>query len=236
MKISVLTPSYNSGLYIERTILSVLGQKYKNYEHIIVDGGSTDNTIEILNRYKHLIWISEKDCGQSDAMNKAFKMSTGDIILYLNSDDEVCERAFEMVIKSFNNNQISFLVGNLIFDFNNATDIKVPTTKLDEVVRYKEYKFPLNPSSYYYKRSVQEKIGEFPIKYHYAMDYWFLLKAYYFFDIFYINECLGKFNVSQFSKSQNLLKVAKELREIKFRFIIWRFKMKLINFFKIVKL
>ena len=87
MKISILTPSYNSGKYIERAIESVVDQGYDNWEHIIVDGGSTDGTAVILKKYPHLKWISEPDKGQSDAMNKAFEMSNGDIIGYLNADD-----------------------------------------------------------------------------------------------------------------------------------------------------
>src|SRR5690554_2762648 len=101
MKISILTPSYNSGPYIEKCIKSVLNQDYKNYEHIIVDGGSTDETLELLDKYKHLIWISEKDNGQSDAMNKAFGMSTGDIIVYCNADDYFAENIFLHILNIF---------------------------------------------------------------------------------------------------------------------------------------
>ena len=82
LKISVITPSLNSGAYIEEAIQSVLAQQYPNFEHIIVDGGSADETLEILRRYQHLKWISEPDRGQSHAMNKGFRMSSGDIIGY----------------------------------------------------------------------------------------------------------------------------------------------------------
>ena len=86
---------YNGeGNYIEDAIQSVLKQNYKNFEHIIIDGNSTDNTIEILKKYKHLKWISEKDEGQSDALNKGFKRCTGDIIGWLNSDDYYLEDTF----------------------------------------------------------------------------------------------------------------------------------------------
>ena len=75
MKISVLTPSYNSGKYLQRAIDSVLKQSYTNYEHIISDGGSTDDSVEIIKKHKDIIYVSEKDRGQSDAMNKAFDMN-----------------------------------------------------------------------------------------------------------------------------------------------------------------
>lgn len=92
MKISIITVTYNSAKTLKETLESVLKQKYTNYEHIIVDGLSKDNTIEIVKEYEEkyngkLKYISEKDTGLYDAMNKGIKMATGDIIGILNSDD-----------------------------------------------------------------------------------------------------------------------------------------------------
>jgi glycosyltransferase involved in cell wall biosynthesis len=88
-KISIVTPSYNQGQYIEETILSVINQNYPNLEYIIIDGGSTDNTVEIIKKYENKIayWVSEPDKGQSHAINKGFSKCTGDIIGWINSDD-----------------------------------------------------------------------------------------------------------------------------------------------------
>jgi glycosyltransferase involved in cell wall biosynthesis len=88
-KISIITPSYNQGPFIEATIQSVLSQAYPRVEYIIVDGGSTDNTLSVIDRYRdkiHLV-ISEKDNGQSDAINKGFRRATGDLVGWINSDD-----------------------------------------------------------------------------------------------------------------------------------------------------
>src|SRR5579872_1323282 len=88
LKISIITPSFNQSNFIEQTILSVLNQNYPNLEYFIIDGGSSDNTLNILKKYdKHIKWISEKDKGQANAINKGLTMATGEIITYLNSDD-----------------------------------------------------------------------------------------------------------------------------------------------------
>ncbi len=94
-KVSIVTCSYNQGNYIEQTILSVINQDYENIEYIIVDGGSQDNTLDILDKYKKYItyYISEKDEGCADGLNKGLRLCTGDFFYYLNSDDFLCEGA-----------------------------------------------------------------------------------------------------------------------------------------------
>ena len=89
LKVSIITPSYNQGNFIEETINSVLNQSYKNIEYIVVDGASSDITLEIINRYSKFISkvISERDSGQADAINKGIKSATGDLITWINSDD-----------------------------------------------------------------------------------------------------------------------------------------------------
>lgn len=111
-KISIITPSFNQGEFIEDAILSVLNQKNIIVEHIIIDGGSTDNTIRILKKYNHLKWVSEKDNGQTNALNKALKLVTGDIIGWLNADDYYQKNIFEKVIKELNSKEVNFVYGN----------------------------------------------------------------------------------------------------------------------------
>ena len=103
IKISIITPSYNQGRFIEQTIQSVLNQTYKNIEYIIVDGGSTDNTLEIIEQYRDKIdlVISEKDKGQSDAINKGFRHATGELIGWINSDDLLYPDCVEKIVELY---------------------------------------------------------------------------------------------------------------------------------------
>ena len=102
-KISIVTPSYNQGEYIEKTIRSVLLQNYANLEYIIIDGGSTDNSVDIIKKYEDWIffWKSQKDKGQTDAINQGLKMATGDIVAYINSDDYYLPETFLKVSEAF---------------------------------------------------------------------------------------------------------------------------------------
>ena len=194
MRISVLTPSFNSGRYLKKAIESVTAQTYTNWEHIVIDANSTDNSVDILKKYEHLTWVSEPDKGQSDAMNKAFEKCTGHLIVYLNADDYFYPDAFQIVVDTFNKNpSVAVVVGNLHTDRN---VVLIPNT--DATISWKDLsiikgRFPLNPVSYFYRRHVQEKIGKFPLNEHYTMDYWFLLRAFYFFKPVKIENFLGCF-------------------------------------------
>ena len=114
-KVSIVTPSYNQGKFIEETIRSVLLQGYPNLEYIIIDGGSTDNSVEVIKKYSSWLtyWVSEPDRGQSHAINKGWKMATGEIFAYLNSDDTYLPGAI-MVAESFltEHPDISMIYGN----------------------------------------------------------------------------------------------------------------------------
>ncbi len=205
LKISILTPSYNSASYLETAIKSVLAQDYPHWEHIIVDGKSTDHTREILERYPHLQWISEPDQGQSDAMNKAFALSSGEIIVYLNADDLLAEQALSSVAACFEADaQVEMVVGSLELCFPEGnTFTREPSEDYYEILQFWLNKFPANPVSYFYRRELQVKIGHFPIDNHYTMDYWFLLRAYKVARIQKIPKILGTFVSTEGSKTRH---------------------------------
>jgi glycosyltransferase involved in cell wall biosynthesis len=137
-KITIITPSFNQGLYVEQAICSVLAQNYENVEHIVIDGGSTDQTIEILKKYPHVIWMSEKDRGQADALNKGLTMATGDIVGWINSDDYYDAGIFESISKYFNEPKTMWAIGNLTYRFDLTGEVvpdKSPVVTFDHLVK-----------------------------------------------------------------------------------------------------
>jgi len=125
-KISIITVNYNKGKYIEDTILSVLSQNYENKEYILIDGASTDNSLEIIEKYKQKIdyFISEPDSGMTDALIKGFAHATGEILCWLNSDDMFSDNTLQEVAKIFSKNDVDILFGNGYFVNSNNDIIK----------------------------------------------------------------------------------------------------------------
>jgi len=192
LKISVITPCLNSLEYIEQSIQSVRDQNFNSLEHIIVDGGSEDGTVDVLRKYPHLKWISEPDDGQSDAMNKGFDLSTGDIIVYLNADDYFLPNAFNTVARQFEKGAV-FVVGKVLILYEERPfQVNDPKTNLEDMLKWWEKdSFCCNPAGYFYRREVQEKIGGFNIHNHYSMDYEFLLESAHKFRLTKIDATLG---------------------------------------------
>ena len=222
MKISVITPSFNSAQTIERAIQSVMKQDYHHWEHIIIDGGSTDDTIEILEKYKHLHWVSEPDRGQVHAMNKGFSMSTGDLIVYLNSDDYFNDGAFTSVVNAFSP-EIMMVVGKVSV-YDEATDswwINDPRIDFKSILHHWEPDaFCVNPVGYFYRRHVQNKI-RFREDNGGKMDLAFLLEAAFYFEsqTIKIDQVMGCFMNTKDTRTVNEQSKAGYWRPENFTFI-----------------
>lgn len=183
-KLSIVTPSFNQASYIEETLRSVSNQQYPFLEHLVIDGVSTDGTVEILKPYsalpewKHLRWISEPDRGQSDAINKGFRMATGDIIGWLNSDDLYEPNCLSRVSDFFaQNHDVDFVYGDyLIVDKTGAPLILKKEIDFDWDIMLCGLNYIAQPNVFF-RRRVFDTLGYLDDSLHYVMDYEFWLRA-----------------------------------------------------------
>lgn len=177
MKITVVTPSYNQGIYIKRTIDSVLSQGIEDLEYIVMDGGSTDETVDILKSYgDQIIWKSEKDKGQTDAVNKGIKASHGEIIGWLNSDDIYYPGAIKKVLEVFEKHpEVNVVYGNANHIREDDSFIEEYYTEDFDYERLKDICFICQPSLFF-RRSVVDKYGYLDDKLQYCMDYDYWLR------------------------------------------------------------
>ncbi len=225
MKISIITPSYNQAKFIERTILSVLSQNHPNLEYIVIDGGSTDGTIEILKKYSDkIIWKSEKDNGQSDAINKGFKIATGDIIAYLNSDDTYESETLRKVTDFFQKNLTKkWVYGKCKIINEKDQEIRKPITWYKNLL-LKNYSYKklltenfISQPATFWKKEILNEIGNFNTTENFCMDYEFWLRigqkypagiinSYLANFRYYINSKSGSVNKKQFQDELRLAK------------------------------
>jgi glycosyltransferase involved in cell wall biosynthesis len=175
--VSIITPSFNQGRFLRRTIESVLGQDYPNIEYIIIDGGSTDGSVEIMESYgKRLTWISEPDRGQAHAINKGISRSKGTIISYLNSDDTLCRNAISVVVDHFMRHPQTDLLygkGNYI-DENDAVTGSYPTADYS-VGRLMVDCCICQPAAFW-TNSITRRVGLFDEQLQFVMDYDYWLR------------------------------------------------------------
>jgi glycosyltransferase involved in cell wall biosynthesis len=178
-KISIVSPSFNQGKFIEENIRSVLNQRYPDVEHLIIDGGSTDQTVDILKRYPHLRWVSEPDRGQTHALNKGFKMATGEIIGWLNSDDTYCDDVFQTIAEKFSNSKVMVVCGDG-FETGERSEHLRPllsrNASPDVLIPYWKWKYEFLQPSFFFRRRVFEEAGYLDEGLHYAMDYDFFIR------------------------------------------------------------
>ena len=190
MKISIITVTFNSSATVRDTIESVLKQEYKDYEYLVIDGGSKDNTVDIIKEYEskfegRMRWLSETDKGMYDGINKGIRMATGDVVGIINSDDfyhrtdifSIINDEFQKVPNGFKGSRVEAIYGDVRF---------VHSNNLEKTVRYYSCKhwrpwrfrfgfMPAHPTFFTYKENF-EKYGYYQYDYHIAADYELLIR------------------------------------------------------------
>jgi glycosyltransferase involved in cell wall biosynthesis len=188
-KLSIITPTLNQGEFIEKTIKSVLDQGYENLEYLIVDGGSTDSTLETIKRYEDRIawWVSEPDEGQTDALNKGLAHATGDVIAYINSDDYYLPRAFETATGLLERSGALWIAGAARYVDQNGTLTEVwrprqPAT-YESTIKGRHWwmlaPWSVPQPSAFWRRELQEEVGDFRRDMHYVFDSEYFLRFVY---------------------------------------------------------
>jgi len=207
-KISIVTPSYNQAQFLEKTILSVLNQNYPNLEYIIIDGGSTDGSLEVIKKYEKYLtyWVSEKDNGQADAVNKGFQKSSGEILAWLNADDLYLPGTLFKVKDNFQKDREN----NFIYGHSLLID------KKDNIMRVC-YTIPQTYHSYIYdrggnifqgpvfwKRDIFYKYGGLDSKLYFALEYKLFDNFFKHERGIFLNDILAAYRIHKKTKSSTV--------------------------------
>jgi len=221
--VSIVTPSYNQAQFLEETILSVLNQDYPNLEYIIIDGGSSDGSVDIIRKYEKRLayWVSEPDRGQSHAMNKGIACATGDILFWLNADDLCLPGAFSSVAEAFSKQPLPRIVigqayiidhegklrGQLKSQFTSWADLATRKCKIRQVAAF-------------FDRKLFDELGGLDESLDYAMDTDLLLRFTHLYPPLIINEYLGAFKLHQANKFEtDLVAGYQELDKIELKYL-----------------
>jgi len=222
-KISIVTPSYNQARFLERTILSVLKQNYPNLEYIIIDGGSTDGSVEIIKKYESYLayWVSEPDQGQADAIRKGFAKSSGEIMAWLNSDDLYLPGALWKVARLFCQKPEADLV------YGNIYLIDEEDRKIGEL-RFTKFDFNtlifeggnLHQTGAFWRRHIYEQVGGINPYYKFCMDFDFFCRVAEIGRLMHLKDYLACFRIHKNAKSSTLKDVGEaEHEQIRQRYL-----------------
>jgi glycosyltransferase involved in cell wall biosynthesis len=238
--VSIITPSYNQGRFIEATIQSVLHQSYKNIEYIIIDGGSDDETKDTLQKYQSSLayWVSEPDRGQAHAINKGIAKSKGSIIAYLNSDDLLEPDAVEAMVNAFEETpDCSLIYGkctNIDTDGNTISEALGSHITYYELLTQKMLPKIHQPATFF-NRTYFAANNPFNEQLHFAMDYELILKLVRKYPYRFIDVPIARFRYHNHSKTMSLVKNAyNEKMKVQRRLAPWLMPLWLWRYLKYV--
>ena len=197
--VSVVTPSFNQGRFIEETITSVLKQTYPHIDYVVIDGGSTDNTLKLLEKYRdRLRYVSEPDRGQSDAINKGWRMARGEILAWLNSDDTYLPHTIETAVRLLNEHPDAGMVCGVCRDVDEKADFLrlEPSIEHDiEDILYGRKIWTIAQPAAFVRKSVLDEVGLLDEGLHYGMDWDLWYRIAFRYRILYTDHVLANFRV-----------------------------------------
>jgi len=219
--VSIVTPSFNQGRYIRETIESVLGQTYEAIELHVIDGGSTDETDEVVSRYRSELqtYVSEADTGQANAINKGLRLARGSYVMWLNSDDILLPTAIADVVKVFEQNpDIDLCHGKSLLFSDQTSKSHIIGAEDNYEEKYAAYMSFPQPSSFF-RTNILNKIGYLDETLHFAMDFDFYLRIYLIGNLVYCPSVFSKYRLHGRSKSNDGLSFVSEWKEVFSRFV-----------------
>jgi glycosyltransferase involved in cell wall biosynthesis len=218
--VSIVTPSFNQGRFLEQTIQSVLGQEYPHLEYLLVDGASTDGSLEIIQKYSKQLdwWVSEVDKGQAEAINKGLLRAKGEFVAWLNSDDYYLPGAIDRVISTFIQHPEAGLVYGdvLAVDENDQStnQLRYGQLSLADLMTFQVIGQP----SVFMRRSVLQQAGFLDLSYHYLLDHQLWLRMAQIAEIYYIP---GNFSAARFHPESKNVARATEFGSEAYRILDW---------------
>jgi glycosyltransferase involved in cell wall biosynthesis len=220
-KITIITPSYNQGVYLERTIMSIINQNYPKIEYMIFDAKSKDNSVEIIKKYEPFLsyWESEKDQGQSDAISKGFKKATGEVLAWLNSDDVYWPEALLTVGRYFAEHpEVDVVYGNSFTIDKNDNILRETRSVKFSKMGLKTLAFSMHQASIFWRRSIYDKVEGLRIDLQFIMDtdlwFQFLLAGACFR---HINSTLSCYRTHDLTKANQFEKEVNKTRDLIFK-------------------
>ena len=205
--VSVVTPALNAERFLEETVQSVLAQTYPAVEHVVVDGGSTDGTLDVLRRHPHVRWKSGRDAGQSDALNKGFALARGEIVGWLNADDFYLPHAVASAVRELTSDPTAAAVyGNALVVDEQGRELSRARSGPFDLERALTFGNVVPQPTVFLRKRMLDEVGGLAVRYHYAMDFDLWIRIATRAPLRYVDDYWAAFRIHRSSKTGTALR------------------------------